>query len=71
MQPDLAKLILEVADDEVPLLVSDNNGTRNIPQDLRSLMMVPLKIRQTVFGVLMAALVYLWRLGALDWGTME
>jgi NADH-quinone oxidoreductase subunit A len=22
-------------------------------------------------GVLMAALVYLWRLGALDWGTRE
>jgi putative nucleotidyltransferase with HDIG domain len=54
--PDLSKLILEVADDEIPLLVSDNSGTRNIPQDLRSLMMVPLKIRQTVFGVLMAAL---------------
>jgi putative nucleotidyltransferase with HDIG domain len=53
---DLSKLILEVADDEIPLLVSDNSGTRNIPQDLRSLMMVPLKIRQTVFGVLMAAL---------------
>lgn len=56
LPPDLSKLIREVADDEIPLLVSDNNGTRNIPRDLRSLMMVPLKIRQTVFGVLMAAL---------------
>ncbi len=56
MQPDLARLILEVADDEIPLLVSDTDGSRHIPRDLRSLVMVPLKIRQTVFGVLMSAL---------------
>ncbi|MFZ0612723.1 MAG: HD domain-containing phosphohydrolase [Desulfobacterales bacterium] len=53
---DLAHLIREVADDEIPLLVSDNDGNRNVPENLRSLMLVPLKIRKTVFGVLMAAL---------------
>lgn len=55
-QPNLEQLILEVAGDEIPLLVSANQGQREIPQEYRSLMLVPLKIRQTVFGVLMAAL---------------
>lgn len=54
--PNLEELILEVAGDEIPLLVPANQGQREIPREYRSLMLVPLKIRQTVFGVLMAAL---------------
>jgi putative nucleotidyltransferase with HDIG domain len=54
--PKIEKLILEVAGDEIPLLVPANEGQRKIPQQYRSLMLVPLKIRQTVFGVLLAAL---------------
>ena len=54
--PNLEQLISEVAGDEIPLLVSNSQGQRKMPGDYRSLMLVPLKIRQTVFGVLMAAL---------------
>jgi putative nucleotidyltransferase with HDIG domain len=54
--PRLEQLILEVARDDIPLLVSDNKGQKKIPKEFQSLLLVPLKIRQTVFGVLMAAL---------------
>jgi putative nucleotidyltransferase with HDIG domain len=54
--PHLEQLISEVAGDEIPLLVTNSQGQRKIPRNYRSLMLVPLKIRQTVFGVLMAAL---------------
>ena len=53
---DLSGLIMEVVSDEIPLLVSNNNGTRGLPPDLRSAMVVPLEIREKVFGVLTAAL---------------
>jgi len=45
-------VIMEVASDEIPLLISENNGVRGIPKDLLSVMIVPLKIREKVFGVL-------------------
>jgi putative nucleotidyltransferase with HDIG domain len=50
----LNQLILEVVADEIPLLISTNNGARGLPRDLLSLMLVPLKIREKVFGVLTA-----------------
>ncbi len=49
-------LIMEAVSDEIPLLVSNNNGARGLPPELRSAMVVPLKIRDKVFGVLTATL---------------
>ncbi len=49
-------LIMEAVSDEIPLLVSNNNGARGLPPELRSAMVVPLKIREKVFGVLTATL---------------
>jgi len=49
-------LIMEVVSDEIPLLISQNNGARGLPENLLSLMLVPLKIREKVFGVLTAGL---------------
>jgi putative nucleotidyltransferase with HDIG domain len=54
--PELVKLVIEVAADDVPLMVSGGKGAHDLPPGVRSLIMVPLKIRQTVFGVLMTAL---------------
>ena len=51
----LTDLIMEVVSDEIPLLVSDNNGARGLPPELKSAMVVPLKIREKVFGVLTAS----------------
>jgi putative nucleotidyltransferase with HDIG domain len=52
----LAGLIREVVSDEIPLLISQNNGARGLPKDLLSVMVVPLKIREKVFGVLTAGI---------------
>ena len=52
----LGDLIMEVVSDEIPLLVSNSNGTRGLPPELRSAMVVPLQIREKVFGVLTASL---------------
>jgi putative nucleotidyltransferase with HDIG domain len=52
----LSSLIMEVVSDEIPLLVSHNNGACGLPPDLQSAMLVPLKIRDKVFGVLTASL---------------
>jgi putative nucleotidyltransferase with HDIG domain len=46
---------MEVASDEIPLLISQNNGVHGISEDLKSVMIVPMKIRQKVFGVLTGA----------------
>lgn len=51
-QGGIDHLIMEIASDEIPLLVSANNGSSDFPQHLRSIIMVPLKIRNRVFGVL-------------------
>ncbi|CAB1058350.1 hypothetical protein D1BOALGB6SA_3106 [Olavius sp. associated proteobacterium Delta 1] len=45
-------LIMEVVSDELPLLISQNNGARGLPRNLLSVMLVPLKIRDKVFGIL-------------------
>jgi putative nucleotidyltransferase with HDIG domain len=52
----LLNLILEVVSDEIPLLISQNIGVRGLPRDLLSVMLVPLKIRDKVFGVLTAGI---------------
>jgi len=60
-QPDdhaalLSRVILEVASDELPLLISENTGVRGLPRELMSVMIVPMKIREKVFGVLAAVI---------------
>ena len=47
----MEKLILEIASDQLPLLISENNNDR-LPDDIRSCMIVPVKIREKTFGVL-------------------
>ena len=51
-QSYLNQVLMEVASDEIPLLISNNNGVRGIPPEFLSVMIVPLKIRDKVFGVL-------------------
>jgi len=50
------QLIMEIAIDEMPLLVSGNSGISGLPAGVRSFMAVPMKIREKVFGVLTATL---------------
>lgn len=47
-----ADLIAEVARDEIPLLVSQNAGGGRLPAGIFSFVAIPVKIRDTVFGVL-------------------
>lgn len=57
--PDMAgveTLIMEVASDEVPLLISENKDARRVPPNILSALMVPLKVRDKVFGMLTAAI---------------
>jgi putative nucleotidyltransferase with HDIG domain len=55
--PDAVEsLIMEIAFDEIPLLISENKMTRGLPDDILSFMVVPLKIREKVFGVLTASI---------------
>ena len=54
--PVLKELIDEIINDDAPLLISDNQGARGLPAEIRSFMMVPLKIREKIFGVLTAAI---------------
>jgi len=50
------KVIMETVSDEMPLLVSKNNGTYGLPDEILSFMIVPLVIRDKVFGVLTASI---------------
>lgn len=52
----MAKLISEVVADKKPLLVTNNTGARGVAADIRSLMLVPLTIREKVFGVIAATI---------------
>jgi len=52
----LRKLMMEIATDGIPLLISENTGVRGVPSDIRSIMLVPLKIRKKIFGVLTASI---------------
>jgi putative nucleotidyltransferase with HDIG domain len=47
-------IIMEVASDQIPLLISENTGTNELPQEIISAMFIPLKIREKVFGILTA-----------------
>jgi putative nucleotidyltransferase with HDIG domain len=53
-RPAMSALIMEVVSDQIPLLISENAGTHGLPQEISSAMIVPLKIRQKVFGILTA-----------------
>ncbi len=49
----IAALIKEIAADEIPLLIANNNkSVRRLSPQIHSFMAVPLKIREKVFGVL-------------------
>ena len=52
----LEQLIMEVASDEVPLIISENKGARGLPLNMLSFVAVPLSIRKKVFGVLTASI---------------
>ncbi len=48
-------LVVEIVEDGIPLLISDcNGGKRGLPDTVESAMIVPLKIREKVFGVVAA-----------------
>lgn len=51
--PALRTLINEIASDQAPMLIIENS-TRDLPDNIHSLMGIPLKIREKVFGVLIA-----------------
>lgn len=53
-----AAIIMEVASDQIPLLISENTGTKGLPQEISSAMFSPLKIRGKVFGILTAFVCY-------------
>ncbi len=48
-------LLMEVAGDSIPLLIAENTQSNGLPDSILSAMLVPVKIRGKVFGVLMAA----------------
>jgi putative nucleotidyltransferase with HDIG domain len=50
--PDISQLILENCAENKPLLIHQNSNLPGLPDDIRSLMLVPLNIRSKVFGVL-------------------
>ena len=51
----MEQLLLEIADDEIPLLISENKGSGQLSEIILSFMTVPLKIRGKIFGILTAA----------------
>jgi putative nucleotidyltransferase with HDIG domain len=54
LKPLSAKLIMEVVSDRIPLLISEHFGSNGLPDEINSAMIVPLKIRDKVFGVITA-----------------
>ncbi len=55
--PDkIRDLIREVVEDDQPLIIAANNGCQRVPQSVLSCMLVPLKIRTRILGVLMAGI---------------
>ena len=54
-KPLKAELIMEVVADQIPMLITENNGSNGLPAEISSAMIVPLKIRDKVFGVITAA----------------
>ncbi len=55
VEPSVENLVLEIVVDALPLLISDcSGGKRQLPDRIVSAMAVPLKIREKVFGVVVA-----------------
>ncbi|MBW2438153.1 MAG: HD domain-containing protein, partial [Deltaproteobacteria bacterium] len=54
LQSVTSGLIMEVVSDQIPLLISQNTANNGLPADIKSAMIVPLKIRNKVFGVITA-----------------
>ncbi len=52
---DISRLILDNCEDDKPLLVHENNNGWGLPETIRSLMLVPLNIRKSVFGILVVS----------------
>ena len=48
-------LLMEVAEDSIPLLIAENTNANGLPESIQSAMLVPVKIRDKVFGILIAA----------------
>ena len=53
-KPLKSALIMEVVADQIPLLISENTGSNGLPAEISSAMVVPLRIRDKVFGVITA-----------------
>jgi len=53
-QSEMLDLISEIAADQLPFVIIENSAKRNLPPMIRSFIGVPLKIRESVFGVLVA-----------------
>jgi putative nucleotidyltransferase with HDIG domain len=55
VEKNVEKLVLEIVEDGIPLLISDcRGGKRGLPKWISSAMVVPLKIRDKTFGVVTA-----------------
>jgi putative nucleotidyltransferase with HDIG domain len=54
LKPLSDTLIMEVVSDQIPLLISEHTGSNGLPAEMNSAMIVPLKIRDQVFGVITA-----------------
>jgi len=49
---DVAELLMEIVNDKIPFLVTENKNVRGLPERILSFMAVPLKIREKTFGIL-------------------
>jgi putative nucleotidyltransferase with HDIG domain len=56
VEDKIRDLIMEVIQDDQPLIIASNNGCQRLPKRFLSLMLVPLKIRGRILGVLMAGI---------------
>jgi len=52
-----SKIINEVAEESVPVLMTKNPENRDLPPEIKSLMLNPLKIREKTFAVLASAVI--------------
>jgi putative nucleotidyltransferase with HDIG domain len=51
----MEQVIMDTVSDRIPLLITENCGAKGLSPDIRSCMVVPLTIREKVFGVLTAS----------------
>jgi len=52
----LEKFLLDAVANKAPLLIPENSGTNGLPKAFRSAMVVPLMIRDRVFGIILASI---------------